>query len=120
MPPTTGGSTIGKVVRPRSTALPRNRPRASSHASGKPNSTASTVLDSEAISESCSASSELLLVITLNMLPHGAPVTSPMSGNKKNGAASAARNASSGLNGCLDRSSIYDSGEMKPKLVSTS
>ena len=40
MPPTTGGSTIGRVVRPRSSALPRNCPRASSHANGNPNSSA--------------------------------------------------------------------------------
>ena len=51
--------------------------------------------------ESPSASSEVLLVITLVMWPQGAPVSSPISGNTKNSAASAASRASSGLNGCF-------------------
>jgi len=40
-----------------------------------------------------------LLVMMPKTLPHGAPVTIPISGNTKNSAASAARTASSGLNG---------------------
>ncbi len=67
MPPTTGGSTIGSVVRPRSSPLPRNCPRASCHASGNPNPSAMTVLDSDATRDSPSASSADLLVITSTM-----------------------------------------------------
>ena len=120
MPPTTGGSTIGSVVRPRTTPLPRNRPRASSHASGNPNSSAITVLDSDAMMESPSASSELLLVMTLVMRPQGAPVISPISGKTKNSAARAASRASSGLNGCFWSSMwLTHPGGMKPKLAST-
>src|SRR5580700_231344 len=48
MPPTTGGSTIGSVVKPRTRALPRNCTRASSQASGKPKTSASAVVASEA------------------------------------------------------------------------
>ena len=103
MPPTTGGSTIGRVVSPRSSALPRNRPRASSQASGNPNSSASTVVASEAIRDRRSASSDVLLVITFVMLPHGARNTSPESGSRKNSTVSRARPATAGLNVCLER-----------------
>ena len=83
------------------------------------------MLDSEAISDSVSASSEDLLVITLVTLPHGAPVIIPISGNTKNSAASAASPASSGLNGCFSWSipvvhvAYDDGGGMDPKLAST-
>ena len=78
-----------------------------------------TVLASEAMMESPSASSEVLLVMTLVMWPHGAPVISPISGNTKNSAASAASRASSGLNGCFCWSIPVHPGGMKPKLAST-
>ena len=99
LPPTTGGSTIGSVVSPRTSPLPRKLLRARIQASGNPNSSAMTVLASEATMESPSASSELLLVMMPKTLPHGAPVIIPISGNTKKSAASAARQASSGLNG---------------------
>src|ERR1700691_861818 len=100
MPPTTGGSTIGSVVSPRSNGLPGNRPRASSQASGKPKASASAVVATEATSESQSASSEDELVITLVMLLHGARITSPVSGSMKNSAAMTARPTTTGLPSC--------------------
>ena len=77
MPPTTGGSTIGKVVSPRTTALPRKVLRARSQASGNPNSSAITVLASEAMMESPSASSELLFVMMPKTLPPWGPGDHP-------------------------------------------
>jgi hypothetical protein len=100
IPPATGGSTIGSVVSPRTSPLPRKLLRARIQASGNPNSSAMTMLASEAMMESPSASSELLFVMMPKTLPHGAPVIIPISGNTKNSAASAARQAS-GLNGCF-------------------
>ena len=66
-----------------------------------------------------SESSDVLLVITLTILPQGAPLTSPMSGNRKNSAARAASRATRGLKGSRSRLPIYDPGAMKPKLLST-
>ncbi len=57
----------------------------------------------DAISVSHSASSDVVLLITLVMLLHGARMTSPVSGRMKNSAEIAARPATSGLNACPDR-----------------
>ena len=106
MPPTTGGSTIGSVVRPRSSALPRNSTRASNQASGNPKTSASAVVASEAISVSHSASRDAGLVITLVIVDQGARITNPVSGRMKNSAEIAARLATTGLNACLDPSTV--------------
>ena len=54
-PPTTGGSTSGSSTRPRTRARPGNGTRASTQASGRPNSTDSAVAPSEHTSDSRSA-----------------------------------------------------------------
>ena len=94
------------MVRPRTRALPRNGTRASSQASGKPKSSASAVVASEAISVSHSASSDVELVITFVIEDHGALITSPVSGRMKKSAEIAARPAMTGLNPCPDRATL--------------
>jgi hypothetical protein len=92
------------VQSPRSSTLPRNSPRARIQASGNPKASASAVLDSDAISESRSASSEVELVIVEPMLPHGVLTTSPDSGSTKNSAVTAARTMTTGFSGARARS----------------
>ena len=59
MPPTTGGSTIDSVHSARTAPRPGNDTRASTQASGTPNSTDSAVAHSEQISDRRSAVSAL-------------------------------------------------------------
>src|SRR5215475_5452579 len=83
MPPTTGGSTIGKVISPRSRLRPGNLPLASSQATGKPKISAIAVVAREAINDSPRASRAVVLVMTLVILPHGALMIRPARGRRK-------------------------------------
>src|SRR5258706_4539559 len=58
MPPTTGGSTIGKVVKARRRLRPGNATRAYTHASGTPRTTATALADKDQINESFIASND--------------------------------------------------------------
>ena len=61
-PPTTGGSTIDRVVRARTTERPGNSTRASSQANGTPNTTEMAVAHSEQVMDRRSAVSASSLV----------------------------------------------------------
>ncbi len=90
MPPTTGGSTIGKVVKARRRLRPGNATRAYTHASGTPRTSATAVADKDAINESFSASIVSGADRAVTASPHGDRTISPTSGTMKNAAPIAA------------------------------
>src|SRR5665213_1050903 len=91
IPPTTGGRTMGSVVSARSRLRPRNSTLAKTHASGTPKTSAITVADSEATSDSLRASTVSGAVRALIASPQGDRTIRPSRGRMKKAAPIAAR-----------------------------
>src|SRR5579884_3566658 len=98
-PPTTGGSTMGRIATPRSSSRPGNRRRASTQARGTPSRQARAVEASEATSESSRAvltpGSARICSVDLQ----GICTARPARGSTKNSAPSPARTSRTGLKG---------------------
>jgi hypothetical protein len=97
---------MGSVHKPRSSGLPRKCPRASIQASGNPNTRASAVLDSDAISDSRRASRAVRLLMVLPNLPYGVWVIRPSNGSTKNSTVTTARAPMARFEGYLSRSTV--------------
>ena len=82
-PPTTGGRTMGRMVRARMTRLPRNVQRARSQANGIPNTRESPVAHSEHTSDRCRASSATVEVRSDHNVDHEVLSNKPTSGNAR-------------------------------------
>ena len=89
-PPTTGGSTIDSGHSARTAPRPGNSTRASSQASGTPNTIDSAVAHSEVTSDSRSAVSAVSSVRYVHAFAHGARHSRPTSGSAKNATATPA------------------------------
>ena len=92
-PPTTGGSTSGRVTSARISRRPGSSVRASSQASGTPRTRETAVAAVAQISDSRRASQTALLVSCSDSPLHGARTRSPISGRTRN-----ARPSSAGSN----------------------
>src|SRR6266516_7149057 len=89
-PPTTGGSTIGRVTSARTKFRPGNGTRASSQASGTPTSVEAATAPTEQTSDSRSAVNTAGSRRSVARLPQGVRTSSPASGIARNATASPA------------------------------
>ena len=104
-PPTTGGSTSGSVTSARISPMPGSRTRASTQASGTPNSSDSTVAAVAHSSDSRSAVNEAEPDSSRSKPRHGIRISNANNGISRNARPSAAGAASSSgaPRGCCDR-----------------